>query len=99
MSKTDAKPDLKAKPAPKPAPEAEVKLSLEDTISQKMRGVAARRTAVAGYNPYDADPAAAPKNPGSKRKHTDLRKLSEWIRLKREVELLNQEAPKKKKSP
>ncbi len=96
MSKPDSKPDPKSKPAPKPAAEAEVKLSLEDTIAQKMRGVAAKRTLVGGYNPYDADAAAAVKLPDGKRKHTDLRKLSEWIRLKREVEQLNLETPKKK---
>lgn len=81
---------------PKPAPEPEVKLSLEDTVARRMRGITAKRSVVGGYNPYNAEPAATAKTPGSKRKKTDLRKLSEWIRLKREVELLNQEAPKKK---
>ncbi len=84
------------KPEPKPAAEAEVKLSLEDTIAQRMRGAAVKRSVVSGYNPYNAEPATTSKQPGSKRKPTDLRKLSEWIRLKREVEQLNQEPPKKK---
>jgi len=88
VSKRDSKPDQK------PATEAE--LSLEDTLARRMRGVAAKRTAVSGYNPYDAEPTAKPVSPDGKRKRTDLRKLSEWIRLKREVEQLNQDAPKKK---
>ena len=71
-------------------------LSLEDTIAQKMRGVPVKRNVVGGYNPYDADPAAKPGNAAGKRKPTDLRKLSEWIRLKREVAELNPDAPKKK---
>ncbi len=90
MSKRESKPE------PKPATEAEVKLSLEDTIAQRMRGAAVKRTGVAGYNPYDAEPTAGSTGPDGKRKRTDLRKLSEWIRLKREVEELNQDAPKKK---
>jgi hypothetical protein len=68
-----------------------LELSLEDTLAQKMRGVAVKsRVAVAGYNPYNAEPAVEPKDPSKKdtpdkRKPTDLRKLSEWIRLQREV--------------
>jgi hypothetical protein len=90
VSKRDPKPESK------PAAEAEVKLSLEDTIAQKMRGVAVKRNVLGGYNPYDADPAVKPGNAEAKRKPTDLRKLSEWIRLKREVAELNPPAPKKK---
>jgi hypothetical protein len=59
-------------------------LSLEDTLSQKMRGVPVKsRTGVTGYNPYDAIPAGKPKE--APRKPTDLRKLSEWIRTQRQV--------------
>jgi hypothetical protein len=77
------------------------KLSLEDTIAQKMRGVPVKaRTSVGGYNPYDAEPAAKGKGKGKgetqKSKTTDLRKLSEWIRLQRQVAELNQEKPKDK---
>jgi len=65
-------------------------LSLEDTLSQKMRGVAVRtRTAVTGYNPYNADPKGKSKQPA--RKPTDLRKLSEWIRLHREIKELKKQ--------
>ncbi|MFI4866481.1 MAG: hypothetical protein ACHQDB_05175 [Steroidobacterales bacterium] len=72
-------------------------LSLEDTIAQKQRGVATKsRTGVVGYNPYDAEPAAKPKDAELKPKPTDLRKLSEWIRLQRQVAELNPDAPKKK---
>jgi hypothetical protein len=59
-----------------------MELSLEDTLAQKMRGIAVTsRVPVAGYNPYDA--LAAGKRRA--KKPTDLRKLSEWIRLHREI--------------
>jgi hypothetical protein len=87
-------------PGPKqesePTADEELNLSLEDTISQKMRGVAAKRSGVSGYNPYDAEPTAGAPRPDGKRKRTDLRKLSEWIRLRREVERLNPDVPRKK---
>ena len=91
MSKRDTK------PAGPPTAEKEHKLSLEDTIAQKMRGVPTKaRTGVVGYNPYDAEPAAKGKQADGKPKPTDLRKLSEWIRLQRQVAELNPDAPKKK---
>ena len=72
-------------------------LSLEDTIAQKLRGVPTKsRTGVVGYNPYDAEPAAKGKAGTAGRKPTDLRKLSEWIRLQRQVAELNPDAAKKK---
>ena len=89
-----SKPDNKAED--EPAAEG-LKLSLEDTISQKKRGVPTKsRTGVAGYNPYDAEPPAKAKDADGKTKPTDLRKLSEWIRLQRQVAELNPDAPKKK---
>lgn len=58
------------------------------------------RTGFVGYNPYDALPAAKAKTKTKaaeqKPKATDLRKLSEWIRLQRQVAELNQEKPKEK---
>jgi hypothetical protein len=61
-------------------------LSLEDTLSQQQRGVPVKaRAAVSGYNPYDAVPAGKPKATDPARKPTDLRKLSEWIRMQRQV--------------
>jgi hypothetical protein len=91
VSKRDTKPLVEAPPA-----EA-LKLSLEDTMSQKKRGVPTKsRTGVVGYNPYDAEPAAKAKDAEGKTKPTDLRKLSEWIRLQRQVAELNPDAPKKK---
>ncbi len=66
--------------APKPASE----LSLEDTGPRPAPGGA--------YNPYDIDPKARrPLKPVAKQ---DLRKLSEWIKLKKEVEELKKEEPK-----
>lgn len=86
-----------AKPESTPPAVGELKLSLEDTIAQNMRGVPVKtRSGVAGYNPYDAVPAAKPKNADDQHKPTDLRKLSQWIRLKREVADLNADTPKKK---
>jgi hypothetical protein len=91
VSKRDTKPEAT------PTAAGDLKLSLEDTVAQKMRGVpATRRTSVGGYNPYDAEPAAKAKGAGQKSKPTDLRKLSEWIRLQRQVAELNPGAPKKK---
>lgn len=59
-------------------------LSLEDTLAQKMRGIPVKtRVAASGYNPYDATAPVKAKEPGPK--PTDLRKLSEWIRLHRQV--------------
>jgi hypothetical protein len=91
VSKRDTDPKLK------PPANSDLKLSLEDTIAQKLRGVQVKtRTGVVGYNPYDAVPAAKAKNAANKPKPTDLRKLSEWIRLQRQVAELNPEEPKKK---
>ena len=101
MTKHRPEPEPQPEPEPEataPAPE-EPNLSLEDTIAQKMRGVPVKaRTGVVGYNPYDAEPAAKVKGKGEtqKSKTTDLRKLSEWIRLQRQVAELNQEKPKDK---
>jgi hypothetical protein len=72
--------------------DAKANLSLEDTVAQNMRGVIPRiKSGVSGYNPYDAavskTPAAEPPKP------TDLRKLSEWIRLTRQVAALKKDKP------
>jgi len=65
--------------------------SLEDTIAPRGRSGADRKSKpVVGYNPYDRTAGAKPPPPDvePRRKPTDLRKLSEWIRLQREVEAL-----------
>ncbi|HEY6451903.1 MAG TPA: hypothetical protein VIX87_04830 [Steroidobacteraceae bacterium] len=73
------------------AAEQATELSLEDTVEQKRRGVTPRvTTGASGYNPYDAVPSAPPAQPG---KPTDLRKLSEWIRLTRQVAALKKDKP------
>jgi len=75
-----------------PPAESKSDLSLEDTIAQKIRGVTPRaKSGVSGYNPYDAVPSKPAK--GESNKPTDLRKLSEWIRLTRQVEALKKEKP------
>ena len=84
------------KPQATPPADGDLKLSLEDTVAQKLRGVPVKtRTGAGGYNPYDAVPAAKAKDAAQKPKPTDLRKLSEWIRLQRQVAELNAERPKK----
>ena len=81
--------------------ERESGLSLEDTGAQRSRapakGVTADKGRPAGsYNPYDVSPhelaaaaRAAQVEPRSKPK--DLRKLSEWIRLRRQVDALKKD--------
>lgn len=67
-------------------------LSLEDTLAQKMRGLPVKsRIPASGYNPYDATATGKPKGPA--RKSTDLRKLSEWIRVQRQVNELKKREP------
>lgn len=71
-----------------------MELSLEDTLAQKMRGLPVKkRIPVTGYNPYDATPTGGGTKDSSKaqKKPTDLRKLSEWIRLNRQVNELKKE--------
>ena len=72
-------------PAKRDPTERMLRLELEDT--------AAKPAAVPGYNPYDRNPVKAgpPKKPAAAR--SDLRKLSEWIRLKKEVENLKDADP------
>ena len=98
MSKTKGDSDPAATPPAEPSAPAEFEfeLSLEDTLSQQRRVLAPRKGAVSGYNPYDtrvgASNAAKPTDsPDPKRKPTDLRKLSEWIRLQRKVEELKKQ--------
>jgi hypothetical protein len=62
-------------------------LSLEDTIAQKMRGLAVKARTTGGYNPYDTVPLdkSADRDKKLLKKPTDLRKLSEWIQRTREI--------------
>ena len=72
------------------------KLSLEDTITQRMRGLAVKTRTTPGYNPYDTVPLDKSVDRGKNKlgkKPTDLRKLSEWIRRTREIEELKKEQP------
>jgi hypothetical protein len=66
-------------------------LSLEDDDSELARRHGPKAKLKGGYDPYDRDPLASKKLPPGKQPSTDLRKLSEWIRLKREVEELRQQ--------
>jgi hypothetical protein len=82
--------------------EIEFELSLEDTLSQHRRvSPPGAKGTVGGYNPYDTpigstedrNPRKSGVSPEPKRKPTDLRKLSEWIRLQRQVEALKKDGP------
>lgn len=92
--------DSPAEPTPA---SGEFELTLEDTLVQNRR-VSGPKTVsdpLAGYNPYDMPlnvpgPTQAAKPNQEKRKPTDLRKLSEWIRLQRQVEALKKEKPDSK---
>ena len=74
------------------ADDGSMELSLEDTLAQRMRGgrVKPGKTA-GGYNPYDTVPLDKSKGKSKRAKPTDLRKLSEWIRITREIEQLKKE--------
>lgn len=68
-----------------------IELSLEDENALLERG-ASKALPKGAYNPYDVDPrrgkTAAEKAPAAR---TDLRQLSRWIQLKREVDELKAE--------
>jgi hypothetical protein len=76
----------------------ESQFSLEDTVVPRGDPVSGHSKAppVVGYNPYErtSGAKAPPKDPGPRHKPTDLRKLSEWIRLQRQVEALKKEEPR-----
>ena len=103
MSKVKGNSDAPATAPADPSAPAEIKfeLSLEDTLAQHRRGLAppGAKGTVGGYNPYDRpidliedrNPRKSGVAPESKRKPTDLRKLSEWIRLQRQVEALKKD--------
>ncbi|MGH8142417.1 MAG: hypothetical protein ACREU2_07875 [Steroidobacteraceae bacterium] len=82
--------------------EGELDLSLEDTAAQATRALAGRQPQAikgipaAGYNPYDVSAhqlAAAARTPGikSRPKPKDLRKLSDWIRTRHQVDALKKD--------
>jgi hypothetical protein len=74
------------------AVEPEFELKLEDTIVHAKPGLRPRRKSPgSGYNPYDTVPVDRPREP--KKTPKDLRKLSEWIRLQRQVSALKKTEP------
>lgn len=62
-------------------------LSLEDTVAAKMRLRYPGKAARAGQDPYQLD--ELPKPEQEKKKPTDLRELSKWIKARREIDELN----------
>lgn len=94
MSTSKSDPPAKPPAAPEAPAEVEFELSLEDTMAQQRRGLAPKARKGDPHNPYDMLlDASPPKLPDPKRKPTDLRKLSEWIRLQRQVEALKKNGP------
>jgi hypothetical protein len=67
---------------------APLELELEDDDGELLRRLGPLAPVKGGYNPYDRDPQRRKKPDAVSHANTDLRKLSEWIRLKREVEEL-----------
>jgi hypothetical protein len=68
--------------------------SLEDTASQAMRGVQVPgSSSSAGYNPYDTFPSIGTAT--GIHRQADLRKLSEWIRRKRDIDRKKKDDGKK----
>jgi hypothetical protein len=69
-------------------PALELRLEEEDGDTIRRHGLKPKLKG--GYDPYDQDPLKK-KKIEVVRQSPDLRKLSEWIRLKREVEELKQQ--------
>jgi hypothetical protein len=65
-----------------------VKLRLEDTQTQHGLQVPQGGSG-AGCNPYDTFPNTS--STGAIKRHKDLRELSEWIRMKRQVQQLKRD--------
>ena len=59
-------------------------LALESTGSQALRGLRVPTSNSSGCNPYNAVPVGA--NATGMHRLDDMRRLSEWIRMKRDVE-------------
>jgi hypothetical protein len=70
--------------------EKPVELSLEEEDALLARGTN-KPLPQGAYDPYDVDPRRGRSSAGEAHGRTDLRKLSEWIRLKREIEELKTE--------
>lgn len=70
-----------------------VELRLEDSEAELKRRQAAAPRGTGGYDPYDRDPLQR-RRPGvpapAAHQGADVRQLSEWIRLQREIEALKQ---------
>ncbi len=104
MSKQHSQPP---DPAAASQAEGESNLSLEDTAALAARTRAAKGlptikvNPAAGYNPYDVSPdhlaaAARAAQTKSASKPKDLRKLSEWIRTRQQVDALKKDDPESK---
>lgn len=77
--------DKRARP-PEGGQPRKPELSLEDTLAAKVRLRYPGKAARAGQDPYQLD--EVPKPGEEKKKPTDLRELSKWIKAKREIEAL-----------
>jgi hypothetical protein len=71
-------------------------LSLEDTSTQIRRGIApTHSTGVSGYNPYDTYPNS--QSTATHGSNQELKRLSEWIRQKRQAEKIKAEREQEEK--
>jgi hypothetical protein len=72
------------------AEDGSMELSLEDTLTPRRGGLPVK---AAGYNPYDTVTLdkSTDRDKNKLRKQADLHKLSEWIRLTREIDELKKE--------
>jgi hypothetical protein len=61
-----------------------VELELESTSSQTLRGLTLPASSSNGSNPYDSVPGASTAT--GQHRIADMRRLSEWIRMKRDLE-------------
>jgi hypothetical protein len=70
-------------------------LSLETTSSQTLRGLRVVESSSSGYNPYDTTPGRTTAT--GMHRLDDMRRLSEWIRMKRHVDQAQRDEQDKKK--
>jgi len=74
----------------------DTEFTLEDTVATRglVNSAPSKAKPVVGYNPYERTPGGKPPpEVEPRRKRTDLRKLSEWIRLQRELEARKKQEP------
>ena len=82
--------DKRVRPSEGPPTKAK-ELTLEDTVAARMRLRYPTKAMRAGQDPYQLDEVRKP-DADEKKKPTDLRELSKWIKAKRETEAQTEES-------